>query len=97
MWVVRQDRLLPLLPMGPDRLPWHSRATQEIFDCYVQTAGMEFARTNRVLETGTIAGSVVVPYVVEGPAALDINTMHDFRLAEEIVKEGKASLPERWV
>ncbi len=94
MWLIRQGRLLPLLPMGPDNLPWHSRATQQIFDCYTQTAGMEFANTKKMLHSKTIAGSVVVPYVVDGLAALDINDKFDWYQAEQAVKHGLAPIPE---
>ena len=86
-WVIRQGRLLPLLPVGPEEQPWHSSATQDLFEAYIQTAGMEFAWSDMVLETGTIAGSTVVPYIVEGAAALDINTLEDWRNAERIFSE----------
>ena len=89
MWLVRGQLMYPLLSMGPEKTPWHSRATQEIFDCYVQTAGLEFAYSDRVLETGTIAGNYVVPYILEGPAALDINDLSDWKAAEEIVRNAK--------
>ena len=86
-WVIRQGRLLPLLPMGSEEQPWHSSATQDLFECYVQTAGLEMAWSEMVLETGTIAGSNVVPYILEGAAALDINTPADWKAAEEIVND----------
>jgi len=89
MWVIRNERLFPLLPMGPADQPWHSSATQDLFKCYVQTAGMEFAFSDMVLYTHTIAGSTVVPYIVEGPAALDINTMEDWLSAERLVQPGR--------
>ena len=89
MWVIRQERLLPLLPMGPEKQPWHSSATQGLFECWVQTAGMEFAWSDRVLETHTIAGSTIVPYILEGAAALDINTLSDWRAAEEVIRNVK--------
>jgi len=85
-WVIRQERLLPLLPMGPEEQPWHSSATQELFKCYVQTAGMEFAFSNVVLDTYTIAGSTIIPYMMDGPAALDINTKEDWLNAERLVQ-----------
>ena len=89
MWVIRQGKLLPLLPIGEEKEPWHSRATQQNFECYVQTAGMEFAWSEMVLKTGTIAGSTIIPYVLEGEAALDINTLLDWKAAEEIVRNAK--------
>ena len=50
MWIVKSQNLMqPLLPMGPIDPPWHSQATQELFPCYIQTAGMEFAYSDVVL------------------------------------------------
>lgn len=94
MWVKRQDRLLPLLPMGPEANPWHSNPTQNSFEVYIQTAGMEMAWVNMTLETKTIAGSTVTPYVVEGLAALDINTKFDWYKAEQAIKHELAPIPE---
>jgi len=94
MWIKRQGRLLPLLPMSPEAHPWHSSATQELFEVYTQTAGMEFAWTNKVLESKTIAGSTIIPYTVEGFAALDINTRYDWIKAEEAVKSEMVQIPE---
>lgn len=90
MWVVAGQMMYPLLPMGmgsgPEVPPWHSRATQDLFPCYIQTAGLEFAYSDVVLETHTIAGDYVVPYVLEGAAALDINTKEDWNAAERLVQ-----------
>ena len=90
MWVVAGRLMYPLLPMGmgsgPETPPWNSRATQDLFPCYIQTAGLEFAWSNMVLETHTIAGDCVVPYVLEGAAALDINTKEDWLEAERLVQ-----------
>lgn len=94
MWVKRQNRLLPLLPMGPEANPWHSNPTQNSFQVYIQTAGMEMAHANMTLTSKTIAGSAVIPYVVEGLPALDINTRWDWVRAEDAVKRGVAPIPE---
>jgi len=94
MWVIRQGQLLPLLPMGPASFPWHSSGTQTLFEAYIQTAGMEFARVRNTLDTKTIAGSNVIPYVVEGWPALDINNRYDWQRAEEGIENGTAPIPE---
>ena len=93
MWVIRQHMLLPLLPMGPESNPWHSNPTQNSFTAFIQTAGMEMAWTEMTMETKTIAGSVVVPYVADEWAALDINTKFDWYKAEQAVKHGLAPIP----
>ena len=94
MWVIRNDRLLPLLPTGPESIPWHSRPSQENPTIYAQTAGMEFAWTDMVLDTKTIAGSVIVPHVVTGFAAMDLNSRLDWDLAETAIKNGEVEIPE---
>ena len=94
MWVIRNDRLLPLLPTGPESIPWHSRPSQENPTIYAQTAGMEFAWTDMVLDTKTIAGSVIVPYVVDGFAAMDLNSRLDWDLAETAIKNGEVEIPK---
>lgn len=94
MWVIRQNRLLPMFPMGSEKAPWHSRPSQENFQAYSQTAGMEFAWTDMMFRTQTIAGSVVVPYVVEGLPALDINDKFDWFKAEQAIQHELAEIPE---
>ena len=46
-----------------------------------------------VLETRTIAGSVVLPWVLEGAEALDINTRDDWDDAVALVEAGFVELP----
>ncbi len=94
MWVIRDDTLIPLLPMGPDEQPWHSSPTQSLFKTYIQTAGMEFARTNTVYRSENIAGSIIVPFVVDEWEGFDINTRAEWDLAEIAVANGTAKLPE---
>lgn len=94
MWVIRQSYLMPLLPMGPETNPWHSNPTQNSFEAYIQTAGMEIASVEMTLRTKTIAGSVIRPYVVEGLAALDINTKFDWYKAEQAIKHELAPIPD---
>ena len=93
MWIIRNDRLLPLVPVGPESAPWHSRPSQENPVVYAQTAGMEFAWTQMTLDTKTIAGSVVVPYIVEGYSAMDLNSTLDWAVAEEAIKAGNVDIP----
>ena len=86
MWVVYDHYMHPLLPT----LRGYSRPTQSLPKVYIQTAGMEFVWTNVVKATDSIAGNSFMPYILEGPEALDINTLDELREAERIVREGKA-------
>lgn len=60
----------------------HSRPTQSLEDCWIQTAGLEMAWCRTPLETNTIAGNRVAGFVMEGQEALDINDDFDWECAE---------------
>jgi CMP-N,N'-diacetyllegionaminic acid synthase len=102
MWVVRGDRMVPLLPpgargslgeVGPTSQPWHSTPYQALPPVYVQNASLEMAWTRVVLEGGTIAGDVLVPFVTEGYEGFDINDPTDWMVAERLLADGAAQLP----
>jgi len=92
-WVLRHGYALPLLPASDPFEPWHSQPTQNLPDVYIQTAGLEIAWTKTVLETRTIAGSVVLPWVLEGAESLDINSRDDWDEAVALVEAGLVELP----
>lgn len=94
MWVVHNDVALPIFPTWSEKNPWHSQGTQTLFPAYIQTAGMEMAWADMTIDTKTIAGSIVKPYIVKGLPALDINTKRDWSLAELAVKHGYAVFPK---
>jgi N-acylneuraminate cytidylyltransferase len=93
MWIVRGRRMFPLLPMGPAEQPWHSSQYQSLFEVYAQNASLEIAWTRVVTDGRTIAGHVVMPFFAEGLDGFDINDARDWRLAEELVRTGEATLP----
>ncbi len=92
MWVVRGRRMTPLLPLQPERPPWHSSQYQALPDVYVQTAALEIAWTRVVWDTRTIAGISVMPFFMTGNDGLDINDPSDWDRAEQLVRGG-APLP----
>ena len=93
MWVVRGGRMLPLLPIGPKELPWHSSPYQVLPEVYVQNASLEIAWTSVVLEGHTIAGEAILPFFTEGFEGFDVNRPYDWTYAEELVRTGQARLP----
>jgi CMP-N,N'-diacetyllegionaminic acid synthase len=93
MWVVRGDRMVPLLPFGPEKQPWHSTPYQALPPVYVQNASLEIAWTRVVFERHTIAGDVIVPFFTEGYEGFDINDQFDWMVAERLIAEGAATLP----
>lgn len=94
MWVVRGNRLLPLLPYGPAEQPWHSSQYQALPAVHVQNASLEIAWTRLVTDGGTIAGETIVPFFTEGCEGFDINRPEDWWMAERLLETGAARLPE---
>lgn len=93
MWVVRGQRMLPLMPLTPAERPWHSCQYQSLPEVYVQNASLEIARTATVLDKGTIAGETVVPFLTQGSEGLDVNDEKDWWYAEWLLARGEAILP----
>ena len=93
MWVVRQQRMMPLLPLGPPEQPWHSSQYQSLPEVYVQNASLEIAWTRVVFEQKTIAGNVLMPFFSKDYEGFDVNSAYDWNLAEHLVKTGQARLP----
>jgi CMP-N,N'-diacetyllegionaminic acid synthase len=92
MWIVRERRMLPLLPMGPAEQPWHSSQYASLFEVYAQNASLEIAWTRVVFEGRTIAGHVLMPFFTQGFEGFDINDTRDWRHAEELLRSGEARL-----
>jgi CMP-N,N'-diacetyllegionaminic acid synthase len=91
MWIVRGDRMVPLLPFGEP--PWHSTPYQALPPVYVQNASLEIAWTRVVRERRTIAGDVLVPFLTEGYEGFDINDAYDWMVAERLLADGSVKLP----
>jgi CMP-N,N'-diacetyllegionaminic acid synthase len=92
MWVVRDRRMFPLLPLSPSDRPWHSSQYQSLPEVYVQNASLEIAWSYVVFEYGTIAGNMVMPFFTKGNEGFDINDKNDWILACELVNSGKVDL-----
>jgi CMP-N,N'-diacetyllegionaminic acid synthase len=93
MWIVRGKRMFPLLPLGPAERPWHSSQYPTLPLVHQQNASLEMAWSRVVLEDGTIAGNVVMPFLTEGYEGFDLNDPLDWKIAEELVRAGLASPP----
>jgi N-acylneuraminate cytidylyltransferase len=94
MWIVRGERMFPLLPFGPETQPWHSTPYQALPLVYVQNASLEMAWTRVVRERRSIAGDVLVPFLTEGYEGFDINDAYDWMVAERLLAEGIVHLPQ---
>lgn len=93
MWVVRDGRMLPLLPMGPESQPYHSSQYAALPTVYVQNASLEIAWSRVVREGRTIAGTTLLPFFTEGDEGLDINNEEDWWRALYLLEQGEAVLP----
>jgi N-acylneuraminate cytidylyltransferase len=93
MWVVRGERMLPLLPLTPEDVPWHSSQYQALPQVYVQNASLEIAHTRVVFEQHTISGVTMRPFMTEGHEGFDINQARDWELAESMIEQGQQALP----
>jgi CMP-N,N'-diacetyllegionaminic acid synthase len=93
MWVVRQNRMTPLLPLTPSELPWHSSQYQALPEVFVQNASLEIAWSRVVFDEHSISGAVLTPFFTEGYEGFDLNHPSDWRLANELIESGSAQLP----
>lgn len=94
MWVVRGERMTPLMPLNPeDAPPWHSQQKASLPKVYVQNASLEIAWTDMARRTNSIAGGVLVPFFTEGDEGVDINGPQDWFWAEHLIATGDARLP----
>ena len=93
MWVVRGDRMVPLMPLSPDDAPWHSQQKAALPLVHVQNASLEIAWTEMAFRTRSIAGQVLMPFLTEGDEGVDINGPHDWWYAEHLIAGGEAVLP----
>ncbi len=93
MWVVRGNRMVPLLPLTPSEQPWHSSQYQSLPEVYAQNASLEIAWSRVVFESRTIAGNVLLPFFTKDYEGFDLNSAYDWNLAEHLVDSDQARLP----
>ena len=96
MWVVRGNRILPLLPLAPADRPWHSSPYQSLPEVYVQNASLEMAWSH-VVANQSICGETVMPFFTKDYEGIDINQTHDWWYAEYLIQNGLATLPKIYI
>jgi len=94
MWVVRDGRMVPLLPFWSSGTPWHSRQYQSLPDIYVQNGCLEIAWVRALFETNTIASMTVAPFLTEGAEGFDLNVEDDWVMAERLIRDRSVVLPD---
>lgn len=93
MWVIDGATMSPLLRSGPSAPPWHSMPYHALPEVYVQNASLEIAWSRVVSDTGTIAGTAIMPFRTRGSEGLDVNDAEDWWYAEHLVERQEAALP----
>jgi len=103
MWLLKGIFMRPLFDdavkeeifgISGSATPWHSSQYQSLPEVYVQNASLEIAWTRVVFSDHSIAGGKIVPFLTTGYEGFDVNHPYDWELAERLVAEGKARLPD---
>ncbi len=89
MWIVEHERMRPLLDQSSLDVPWHDTQFRALPTVYVQTSALEVAWT-RVIDAGTIGGTVRLPLFMEGDEGFSIDYEDDWARAEELARSGTA-------
>jgi CMP-N-acetylneuraminic acid synthetase len=93
MWVLRNNRMMPLIPLTAGPQPWHSMQYASLPEVYVQNASLEIAWCRVVFEQRTIAGASIMPFITEGLEGFDLNDLEDWWFLEHLLSTGEAKLP----
>ena len=93
MWVVRNQRMTPVMPFANGGTPWHSSQYAALPEIYIQNASLEIAWSRIALEQNTIAGESIIPFVSLDNEGFDINNPIDWLIAEHYLSAKEACLP----
>ena len=94
MWVIRDNRMLPILPFTDGSTPWHSSQYAVLPEVYSQNASLEIAWSRIVFENNSIAGESIIPFISQGLEGFDINDPEDWWLAEYYLQNKIVELPQ---
>lgn len=94
MWVVRGNRMLPVMPFTNGSTPWHSSQYAALPEIYAQDASLEIAWSRIALDQNTIAGESIIPFISQGLEGFDINEPEDWLLAEHYLANGQVRLTD---
>jgi CMP-N,N'-diacetyllegionaminic acid synthase len=93
MWIIRGNRMLPLIPFTNGLTPWHSSQYTSLPEVYAQDASLEIAWSRLPLVEHTIAGEAIIPFVSQGYEGFDINSPEDWWMAKRLLNTQSAILP----
>lgn len=85
MWTLNNKTMTPLLPFKLNNVPWHSSQKTVLPKVYVQNASLEIVSVSSIVETQSISGEIILPYISKGYEGFDINDEIDFLIAEYLI------------
>jgi CMP-N,N'-diacetyllegionaminic acid synthase len=94
MWRIKGREMVPILPNFIGEVPWHSSQYAALPEIYIQDASLEIAWVKTATEKRTISGDIVLPFISLGYEGFDINTADDWDMANKLISQGLAVLPE---
>ena len=92
MWTLEGKWLYPLMNKLKDQ--YFNRPYQSLPEIYVQNTSLEISWAKNVYEHDSISGEYIRPFFTQGYEGFDINDFMDIKLAEQIIANGEATLPE---
>ena len=93
MWVVKGDRMHPILEQPLDGPPLHSRQTAALAPIFVQNASLEIIWCHNVFQDRSISGKIIMPFLTEGYEGEDLNDERDWRHVTSIAESEPNMLP----
>ena len=90
MWKIEKvsNSLKPILHLENDPEPFNS-PRQKLPLVYWQTGQIEIIRLQSLIDSNSISGKNIYPLIVDSQMSVDIDSISDFRLAEEKIKTSK--------
>lgn len=92
MWRIVGTQALPLLPFSLDGVPWHSNQTNKLDKIYVQNASLEIVAAKTVIETQSISGHSIYPFITADFEGYDLNSQEDWDYLEFLLSTGVVTL-----
>ena len=90
MWQrLSSGEIYPVL-VQPTENKWHDNQYTVLPDVYVQNASLEIADARMTMRDKSISGDRIYGFLTIGNEGFDINTEHDFAIANQLLRSGEA-------
>lgn len=84
MWVIENGYLKPFVKGKDPNI--HTFSYQLLPKVYIQNASIYITRPSTIRNKKSPTGDIIIPFIMDEMESVDINTQHDFQLAEIIIK-----------